>query len=90
MFSAADSSDKLIIIEGLVRFTNKVSSDHVDVEAGYTGISTPDGKIQVRPSTPDEKLAAQLASRTGERENRLDIELDNNDGNKKNIEIKFR
>jgi hypothetical protein len=90
LFSASDSSDKVIVIEGLVRFTNKISSDGLDVQGGQTGISTRDGKIQVRSSTQEERLAAQLAARTGEQENRLDIELNNNDGSKKNIEIRFR
>jgi hypothetical protein len=89
-FAAADTSDKLIVIEGLVRLTNKKSSVAADVEGGFTGISSPDGKVQVRPSTPEEKLAAQLASRAGDQESQLDIELDDGSGNKKNIEIKFK
>lgn len=89
-FGAADSNDKLIVLEGLVRLTNKISTQYVDVGDGFTGISLRDGKIQVRPSTPEEKLAAQLASRTGDQDNKLDIELDNGSGNKKNIEIKFK
>lgn len=89
-FDAADSSDKLIVLDGLVRLTNKSSSQFVDVEGGFTGISSRDGTVQVRPSTPEEKLAAQLASRTGDQDSKLDIELDNGSGNKKNIEIKFK
>lgn len=90
LFGAADSSDKLIVLEGLVRLSNKISSDAADVEGGFTGISSPNGKIVVRPSTQEEKLAAQLAARTGEGESTLDIELNDGSGNKKNLEIKFR
>ncbi len=89
-FGVADSSDKLIVLDGLVRLTNKISLQYVDVSGGFTGISGRDGKVKVRPSTPEEKLAAQLASRTGDRDSKLDIELDNGSGNKKNIEIKFK
>jgi hypothetical protein len=87
---AEDSVDKLIVLEGLVRFTNKVSSQSVDIDGGYTGLSYRDGKVQRRPSTPEEKLSAELAARLGDKENRLDIELNDGRGNKKEIEIKFR
>ncbi len=89
-FGAEDSSDKLIVLEGLVRLTNKVSRQSTDVESGFTGISFPDGKLQVRPSTPEEKLVAQLASRVGDQDNTLDIELDDGKGTKKRFEIKFK
>lgn len=89
-FGATDSSDKLIVLDGLARLTNKISTQYVDVKGGLTGISSRDGKVEVRPSTPEEKIAAQLASRTGDQDSKLDIELDNGSGNKKNIEIKFK
>ena len=89
-FGSADSIDTLIVLEGLVRLTNKISSQSADVKDGHTGISSPDGILQVRISTPEEKLAAQLASRNGEQNNKLDIELNDGSGNKKNIEIEFK
>ncbi len=89
-FDSQDSLDKLIVLEGLVRFTNIKSSEGADVAGGFTGISTPDGKLQVRPSTPEEKLAAQLASRLGDQDSKLDIDLNDGKGNKKQIEIKFK
>lgn len=89
-FSASDSLDKLIVLDGLVALSSKVSSRVADVGGGFTGLSYPDGTLQVRPSTPEEKVAAELSSRTGEQDGRLDIELKDGGGNKKNIEIKFR
>ncbi len=46
--------DFLTIIEGLVRFSNKISNDTVDVGAGETGESSGDGKISVHKSTQDD------------------------------------
>lgn len=89
-FTTSDSADKLIVLEGLVRLTNKVSAQSVDVGAGYTGLSTRDGKVQMRPSTPEEKQAAEASAQIAEQENRLDIELDDGKGNKKRIEIKYK
>lgn len=90
LFNTQDSLDKLIVLEGLVHFTNTKSSESADVAGGFTGISTSDGKLQVRPSTPEEKLAAQLASRLGDQDSKLDIDLNDGKGNKKQIEIKFK
>ncbi len=89
-FEAQDSLDKLIVVDGLVRFTNSKSSESADVAGGFTGISTPDGKLQVRPSTPEEKLAAQLGSRLGDQDIKLDIDLQDGKGKKKQLEIKFK
>ncbi len=89
-FDSQDSLDKLIVLEGLVALTNIKSSEGADVAGGFTGISTPDGKLQVRPSTPEEKLAAQLASRIGDQDNKLEIDLNDGKGSKKQIEIKFK
>ncbi len=89
-FGAEDSSDKLIVLEGLVRLMNKVSARSVDIEGGFTGISFRDGTLERRQSTPEEKLSAELAARLGDKESRLDIELNDGKGNKKQIEIKFK
>lgn len=89
-FGATDTSDLLVVVEGLVRLTNKISSEAADVGAGFTGLSLRDGNLQVRPSTPEEKVAAQLSARTGDQDSRLEIELNDGSGGKKNIEIKFK
>jgi hypothetical protein len=89
-FGSGDSSDKLIVLDGLVQLMNKVSSQLLEVETGYTGISYPNGKLEKRPATPEEKAAAQLAARLGDQTNSLDVDLNNGNGSKKRIEIKFK
>ena len=89
-FGIEDSGDKLVVLDGQVRLTNKISSQFIDVGAGYTGLSSGDGKVQLRVSTPEEKQAAEVLSRIVEQENKLDIELKDGNGNQKQIEIKYK
>lgn len=89
-FSTSDSSDKLIVLEGLVRLMNKISSETIDVGTGFTGVSSRDGKLELRRSTPEEAQAAEASTRAAEQENQLDIELDDGRGNKRRMEIKFK
>lgn len=56
-------SDTLTLIEGAVVLTNLLSFESVDIQAGYTGISNPDGTIFVRIASPDELSRASGASR---------------------------
>lgn len=46
---SADSidGDLVVVLEGLVGLTNRISGDTVDVEANQTGRSTPDGDLDV-------------------------------------------
>ena len=84
------SSDTLVVTEGLVRLTNNISSNFVDVAAGFTGLSNPDGTISSRPSTPAERAAAENAARATEQDNRLEFELRDNQGNSKRLIIDFK
>lgn len=83
-------SDTLVVTEGVVRLTNNVSSESVDVGAGFTGISNPDGTISSRPSTPGERAAAENAARATERDNRLEFELRDGQGNSKRLIIDYK
>jgi len=89
-FTSHNLFDTLTVIEGAVLLTNKKSSDSVVVEAGFTGLSNPDGTISTRPATPEELAAAQNASRLSDQENRLEIELRDNQGNRKELKIEIR
>ncbi|MER3522803.1 MAG: hypothetical protein C4326_01710 [Ignavibacteria bacterium] len=89
-FAVSDSSDKLIVLEGLVRLLNKSSAQSIDVAAGYTGVSTPDGKVELRVSTPEERRSAEVSVQAAEQENRLDIELNDGKGNQKKMEIRYK
>jgi hypothetical protein len=89
-FSSSTASDTLIVTVGLVEFTNNASDKKVDVPAGYTGISKPDGTLAVRPSTPEERAAAEQAARVSEEDNRLEFDLRDNRGNTKRLKIDFK
>jgi hypothetical protein len=88
--SSIDSTDTLIVIDGTVRLTNSVSSLYADVEAGFTGISNPDGTVRVRPSTLQERRAAESASRPADQDNMLEFDLRDAQGNKKQLRIEFK
>ncbi len=89
-FAADALSDTLVVIEGAVRFTNKISSQSVDVLAGFTGISNPDGSIETRPSTAEERKAATQVSSTSERENTLELEFRDGQGTRKQLKIEYK
>jgi hypothetical protein len=82
--------DTLVVTEGSILFTNTISSQSVFVEAGFTGISSPDGAIVTRPSTPGERQSALDASRVGEQENKLEFELRDRQGGRKQLRIDYR
>jgi len=84
------ASDTLIVTEGAILFTNTVSDQSVMVEAGFTGISGSDGTISTRPSTPDERRSALDASRIGEQDNKLEFELRDRQGDRKQLRIEYR
>jgi hypothetical protein len=85
-----NGSDTLTVVEGLVSLTNTVSSASVDVPAGFTGISRPDGTVERRASTAAEISAAEEAMRTGDQPRQLKLELRNNQGQTKDLIIEFK
>lgn len=89
-FTAGEMSDTLVVVEGTVHLTNKVSSQSVDVLAGFTGVSNPDGSIVTRPSTTEERQAATQASRTSEQENKLELEFRDGKGTRKQLKIDYK
>jgi hypothetical protein len=88
--SSFANADTLIVTAGLVEFSNNISSTKVDVPAGYTGISKPDGTITTRPSTPEERAAAEEAARVSEQDSRLEFDLRDGRGNSKRLKIDFK
>ena len=85
-----NGSDTLTVVEGLVALTNSVSNTSVDVPAGYTGISRPDGTVESRVSTAAELTAAEDAMRTGDQPRQLKLELKNSQGQQKDLIIDFK
>ncbi|MEK9137447.1 MAG: FecR domain-containing protein [Bacteroidota bacterium] len=89
-FNASSLADTLIVTDGAIQFTNNVSSTVVEVKDGFTGISKPDGTITTRPSTAEERAAAEQAARVSDQDNRLEFELRDGKGNSKRLKIDFR
>jgi hypothetical protein len=83
-------ADTLTVVEGLVLLTNTVSNTSVEVPAGYTGISRPDGTLESRQSTPAELSAAEDAMRTGDEPRQLKLELKNDQGQQRDLIIDFK
>lgn len=75
-----NGSDFLTILEGLVRFSNKISNDTVDVGAGQTGVSSGNGQISVHTSTQaDLDRLAQLNNQFGQK-HELKMQFRGSDG----------
>lgn len=89
-FISGAVADTLTVVEGLVRLTNKVSSRFVDVGAGFTGISSPDGTVATRPATSAEQQAAVESSKISDQENRLEFEFRDGQGNRKILRIEYK
>jgi hypothetical protein len=85
-----NGADTLTVVEGLVSLTNSLSNTSVDVPAGYTGISRPDGTVESRVSTAAELSAAEDATRTGDQPRQLKLELKNSQGQQKDLIIDFK
>ena len=85
-----NGADTLTVVEGLVSLTNSLSNTSVDVPAGYTGISRPDGTVESRVSTAAELSAAEDATRTGDEPRQLKLELKNSQGQQKDLIIDFK
>jgi hypothetical protein len=82
-------STSLTVIEGTVVFTNKMSGQSVDVHAGFTGISHPDGSLQSRTATRAERMAAEEAA-AGESLKKLELDLRDSQGKSKRLHIDIK
>ncbi len=75
-----NGTDFLTIVEGLVRFVNKISHDTVDVGAGQTGESDSNGNLTVHQSTQgDLNRLTQLNNAFGQK-HELRLQFRGNDG----------
>jgi len=89
LFSTSNSSDTLTVIEGTVIFMNRSSGQSVDVHAGFTGISNPDGSLRNRPATRAERMAAEEAAGSGSLR-KLELDLRDNQGKSKKLHIDIK
>jgi len=84
------ATDVLVVVEGVVNFLNRVSGKAVDVQAGFTGVSWPDGKLDVRVSTEAERASALEAARSGDQPRQLKLEIRNGQGEQKDLIIDYK
>jgi hypothetical protein len=88
-FAATDSSDTLMVIEGVVSLLNRRSGRSIDILPGFIGYSNPDGTMDSRPATPDERKAAEAVSGNGSVK-KLEFELRDNQGKSKKLHIDIK
>jgi hypothetical protein len=88
-FTSSIAGDTLIILEGVVHFTNLVSNQSFDVSAGSTGISLPNGTFFARKSTDSERQHAENAMR-GDAQKTLEFEMHDREGRTKQLHIEYR
>jgi hypothetical protein len=87
--NATSTADTLVVIEGTIKLTNKKSSRALDVGAGFTGISTPNGSLISRASTPQERKMAADALLDGQTK-KLELELRNPQGKTSRLRIDYK
>jgi hypothetical protein len=88
-WSSGSGNDTLVLPEGLVNLKNKVSDRDIDVPQGYIAFSNADGSLTSRPATPEELAAAKKAA-TGGTARELDLKLRNDDGEEKDLKIRYK
>jgi hypothetical protein len=84
------AEDTLVIVEGSVELKNSVSNRTTIVEAGFTGIARPDGSIETRRSTDAEQQAALAASRGSDADQRLEFELRDRQGGRRDLKLEYK
>lgn len=89
MFATSDSTDTLIVVEGIVNFLNKLTGQSLDVHAGFTGIFGPSGVMTYRPATRTEIMAAEEAAGNGSLK-KLELDLRDNQGKSKRLHIDIK
>jgi hypothetical protein len=89
LFATSDSSDTLIVVEGIVNFLNKLTGQSVDVHSGYTGIFGPNGTLLYRPATRTEIMTAEEAAGNGSLK-KLELDLRDNQGKSKRLHIDIK
>lgn len=86
--SSVELKDTVIVIDGLVNLRNILSNNEVDITSGFIGFSNPDGTVSSREATERELADARLTAVGGD--NELNLEFQNQQGNRKELKIRFR
>jgi hypothetical protein len=92
IFDRHNEIDMLIIKEGNVNFKNLKSEKEINVGAGETGQSYPDGNLEKHKSTQDEINAVDNALKAGDKQigREFKLELKDKNGDKKDLKIKYK
>ena len=86
--SDPSKGDSFTLIEGSVEVTNTIMGESTEVKEGETAISTPEGSLEVHVTTSDDMVGFEAADiEIPAKELRFEIE--DEDGNIKEIIIKF-
>lgn len=91
--TTSEIEDHVTVIDGSVSLTNSFSNRSVNVDAGQTGTSRRDGSVDVRPASPEEQNRAKneiRAARGAGVEKTLEIELQDPQGKKSLMRIRYR
>lgn len=92
LFAVQDTSDLLLVTEGLVDLRNTLSENTLAVEAGQAGVSYASGRVEKRPMTDAElRMFQSLFSGTdsGQRGKELKLQLRNEQGELRELIIEL-
>ena len=86
--SDPSKGDSFTLIEGSVEVTNTIMGESTEVKEGETAISTPEGSLEVHVTTSDDMVGFEAAD-VEIPAKELRFEIEDEDGNIKEIIIKF-
>ncbi len=81
--------DSFILLEGLIEVTNSITGESTEVQEGETVISTLDGSLEIS-ETSEEDLEGFEEAEVEMQNQELRFEIEDEDGNLKEIIIKFQ
>jgi len=87
--SDPSTGDSFTLIEGLIEVTNSITNESTEVQEGETAMSTPEGFLDVSQTTSEDLEGFEEASMEPQNQE-LRFEVEDADGNLKEILIKFQ
>ena len=87
--SDPSTGDSFTLIEGLIEVTNSITGESTEVQEGETAMSTPEGSLDVSQTTSEDLEGFEEASMEPQNQE-LRFEIEDADGNLKEILIKFQ
>tara|TARA_B100001996_G_scaffold346691_1_gene303787 strand:- start:3051 stop:3719 length:669 start_codon:yes stop_codon:yes gene_type:complete len=87
--SDPSNGDSFTLLEGLIEVTNSITGESMEVSEGETAVSTPQGSLDVGETTTDDMQGFEEAEIEIPAQE-LRFEVEDSDGNIKEIIIKYR